>query len=202
MKIRTWTFVGILALLVAFVSCDRDDDDDDIPGNEIGRFEATVTGDITTEFNGVAVYALYQHIETDELFFTVGFGGNNGDYAINVWFVRGGDYPGNDTYGVVSFDQEEMEDDLWFFDVDEFVGLSIVQDQEATQEIEVYFSESGTISFEMTGQNILTGEFDITVTGYVMDLPTKQDEELQISISGTFNAVPGEVQFPNLNGLQ
>jgi hypothetical protein len=201
MKVRTWTFVGILALLVVFASCSRDDDDDDIPGNEIGRFEATVTGDINTDFEGVAVYALYQHIETEELFFTVGFGGNNGDYAINVWFVRGGNYPGDDTHGVASFDQEGMEDDLWFFEMEEFVGLSIVQDQEATEAIDVYFTESGTISFEMTSQNILTGEFDITVTGYTMNLNTKQEEELQISISGTFNAVPGEVQFPNLNGI-
>lgn len=198
MKIKIWQYVGVIALLVAFVACDRDDDDiDDIPGDEIGRFEATITGDVTAEFEGVAVFAQYQHIETDELFFTVGFGANNGQ-TINIWFVRGGEFPGNDTYAVHSFDVEEMEDDLWFFDVDDFVSFILIQHQQNAGELEVYFSESGTITLQLTEQNILTGDFSIDATGYRMDMTEPSEEELNISISASFNAVAGEVQFPNL----
>jgi hypothetical protein len=199
MKIKIWKYVGVIALLVAFVACDRDDDDiNDIPNDEIGRFEATMTGDVTAEFEGVAVFAQYQHIETDELFFTVGFGADNGSQIINIWFVRGGEFPGNDTYAVHSFEIEEMEDDLWFFDVDDFVSFSLVQEQTNTGELEVYFSESGTITFELTEQNILTGDFSIDATGYRMNMTELSEEELNISISASFNAVAGEVQFPNL----
>ena len=200
MKIKTWKYVGVLAILVAFVACDRDDDDiDDIPGDEIGRFEGTITGDVTAEFEGFAVFAQYQHIdEADELFFTVAFSAEIGNQTLTIWFVRGGDFPGNDTYAVRSFDVEEMEDNLWFFDIEEFIGFSLIQHQQNAGEIDVYFSESGTITMELTGQNILTGEFSIDATGYRMNMTEQSEEELQISISASFNAVAGDVQFPDL----
>jgi hypothetical protein len=199
MKIKTWKFFGAIALLVAFVACDRDDDE--IPDDEIGLFEATITGDITAEFEGIAVYTQYQHTETGELVFTLGFWAENGSHTLSVWFVRGGDFPENDTYAVHPLNVEEMEDDLWFFDPDDFVSFSMVQHQQNAGELEIYFSESGTITFEMAGQNILTGDFSINATGYRMNMTeaSEEEEELNISISASFNAAPGTVQFPDLS---
>ena len=194
-------FMGVAALIVTMMAC-NDDDDVIVHDMEPGTSEVTVTGDIEFEFEGVAIYSGYSHPQTGENFFTIAFG-NQGNEVINIWFIRSGDVPPNGTYTVQSFSMEEVVDNDWFFEMGEFVAFSTRQ---VGQNVEFFFSQSGTISLEDTGDNTFAGEFNFTASGFAVDLQQTEEGEgetdipdiLEVQFSGKFNALQNQVPLPPL----
>ena len=187
-------FFIVAAFLVAMMGCDRDDDND-VPDMEPGTFEAVITGDVEATLQGVAIFTEYTLDGLpDEIFFTLGMGASD-EEPVNIWFVRGGAFPGEGTYDIQPFDLEGMEPDNWFFDVPEFINFSLRQLNQEQQEL--YFAESGTISFEMVeNDTAIRGDFEFGATGSVIGQEGDEPEVRQIQFSGSFYAVFGTVQFP------
>jgi type 1 fimbria pilin len=108
MSNKRWFFAGVAALLFTMSACNNDDNDVEVYDMEPGTFTATITGDVETVFEGVAIFTEYQHQATGELFFTIGFGSSS-EEAINLWFVRTGQFPGGGTYNIQQLNLEDME---------------------------------------------------------------------------------------------
>jgi hypothetical protein len=182
-------FIGVAALIFTMVSCNNDDNDI-IHEIEPGTFEASITGDFETQMAGVAVFIDYVDQMTGERAFLLGFGSSNQE-IMNIWFLRAGEYPGDGTYDIQPVDFEDMQEEDWFLNVQEFVSYS---ERMINEQYELFITESGTISLEMTGDFTITGEFGITATGYLMDEegPVEEQETSQVQITGSFNAVPGQ----------
>ncbi len=196
MKSNLLNYVGVAALLIAFSACDRNDNDIEPPDEDLGTFEATISGDVSASFEGTAVFAEYHDPETEERFFTIAFGSPLNGRALNIWFVRGGEFPGAGTFNIQQLDMEELEED-WYFDKEEFVGFFLFHSDDQAEPMELYFTESGSITIELTDHNSIRGDFDVTASGMSMDFEQQQQEELQIQITSTFHAAFGEVQFPD-----
>jgi hypothetical protein len=201
MKKHISFYAGIASLIILISSCSRDDDELIVHDMEPGTFEATITGDVESSFEGVAIYTEYMNQVTGEFFFTIGLGSTT-DEAISLWFVRGGEYPGEGTYNIQSFERADLDDAEWFFEPQDFVNLGVRQ---PGQEVELYFSQSGSITFEPGVENTIAGEFEFTATGSHMNQENQGEETgetdpaeevWEIVISGTFNAAFGEVPLP------
>jgi hypothetical protein len=192
-------YAGIAAILILFSACSRDDDEVIVHDLEPGTFEATITGDVESVFEGVAIYTEYFNQETEEYFFTIGLGSTTDGEAASLWFVRSGEYPGEGTFNIQSLESADLENAQWFFETQNFVNLSVRQPD---QEIELYLSDSGSITFEQNTTNTIAGEFELTATGSLMN-PTDETDEVpevwEIVITGTFNAAFGEVPLPSFN---
>ena len=202
-----WKYTGIAALLFTMSACE-DDDNDIIHDIEPGTFEVTISGDVEAEFEGSAIFTEYEHPETGDRFFILGFGTPQDTKMLNMWLVRTGEYPGDGNFDISQFDPEDFDEENWLFLADEFVNISITINQ-VNQEFEIdeiYFSDSGTITLELTGDNTVTGEFDFSATGFLFEMDeiaenkevneNESDELLEVNFSGSFNAVSGQVQIP------
>jgi hypothetical protein len=180
-------FIGVAALIFTMSSC-NDDDNDIIHEIEPGTFEASVTGDFEAQMEGVAVFIDYFDQFTGERAFILGFGSSNQE-IMNIWVLRAGEYPGDGTYDIQPVDFEDMEQEDWFLNVQEFVSYS---ERMVEEQYELFITESGTVSLELTGDNTVTGEFEIAATGYLMDQEGPAEEGSQVVISGNYNAIPGQ----------
>jgi hypothetical protein len=189
-------YAGIAAIVILFSACSRDDEEIIVHDLEPGTFEATISGDVESVFEGVALYTEYFNQETEEYFFTIGLGSTTDGEAASLWFVRSGEYPGEGTFNIQSIEREDVENSQWFFEPQDFVNLSVRQPD---QEVELYFSESGSITIEPNTTNTIAGEFELVATGTLMN-PTDDTDEVpevwEIVITGTFNAAFGEVPLP------
>jgi hypothetical protein len=196
MKYSRTYYAGLVILFITIFACSRDDDEEIVQDLEPGTFEATITGDVESVFEGVAIYTEYFNQETEEYFFTIGLGSTTDDEAASLWFVRSGEYPGEGTFNIQSFERAELDNAQWFFEPQDFVNLSVRQ---PGQEVEIYFSDSGSITFDQSSENTISGEFELIATGTLMDQSQNTDEAPQvweIMVSGTFNAAFGEVPLP------
>ncbi len=184
-------YLSITALMLAMVACDRDDDDD-VPDMEPGTFEAAISGDVESTLEGSAIFTEYVHEMTGEYFFTLGMSAAV-EENVSIWFVRSGQFPGDGSYTIQPFDLDEMDEELWFFEVDQFINFNI---REVNQQSELYFAESGTITMELVDDDTaIAGDFEFAATGSVMG----QEGEVtpvEVQFSGSFYAVFGTVQFP------
>ncbi len=194
-----WRYVGVAVLIFTVYAC-NDDDNDIVHDIEPGTFQVTVSGDVEAEFEGSAMFSEYEHMETGEQFFILGFSSTTETEMFNMWLARTGMFPGDDTFDIQQLNFEEFEEEEWYFQAEEFVNFSIKQ---VNQEYEMYFSESGTITLEMTGDNTVTGEFDFSATGFLFEIENGEakneefnEDELEVNFSGSFNAMPGEVPIP------
>jgi hypothetical protein len=199
-------YAGITAVIILFSACDRDDEEIIVHDLEPGTFEASITGDVESVFEGVAIYTEYLNQVTGEFFFTIGLGSTTANEAISLWFIRSGEYPGDGTYNIQSIELADLDNNNeWFFEQPDFVILSVRQPD---QEVELYFSDSGSITLEQNEANTVTGEFELTATGSLMNQTETQTEGeenneepevWEIVITGTFNAAFGEVPLPAFN---
>ncbi len=180
-------FIGVAALIFTMYSC-SDDDNDIIHDIEPGTFEASVAGDFEAQIDGVAVFIDYFDQFTGDRAFILGFGSSNQE-IMNIWVLRAGEYPGDGTYDIQPVDLEDMEQQDWFLDVQEFVSYS---ERMVDEQYELFITESGTVTLELTGDNTVTGEFEINATGFLIDQEGLAEETSQVQITGSYNAVPGQ----------
>jgi hypothetical protein len=191
MNNRFLKYAGIAALFLTMTSCSDDSNTIDMGP---GTFKIVITGDVETEFEGFALFSEFADQINGRLFFAMSLISNQGE-NIKTWFVRSGQFPGNDTYLIELFAREDMDDIGWVFGTDEFVGFFI---REVELEQDLFFSDSGTITLQLTTDNTMYGDFEFVASGrprYSM-IGEAEPEQMDVHISGRFNAMFGEIQFP------
>ncbi len=184
---KVWKFSWIIAMLLVFAACETDDEVDE-PLRDPGTFEAEVTGDVEYEIEGSAQYAEYTHPETDDAFFAMSLESDDGQ-SFRIWFVRGSEFEGPDTYHIQEFDIEGMGEE-WVYEVEEFVSFAL---NELNEEAEMYISNSGSITIDEAPENNLEGDFEFTAIGFEIENP---EEFFQVTIEGEYNSEFSEIQFP------
>ena len=191
MSIGFLKFAGIAALFLTLTSCSNDSNIIDMGP---GTFEVVITGDVEAEYDGFAIFAEYADQITGQLFFAMSLTSNEGE-NIKTWFVRSGQFPGNDTYFIEPFTREEMNDPGWLFGTEEFVSFFM---REVELEQDLFFSNSGTITLQLTTDNTMFGDFELVAAGYPRHSMIGEDEpeEMEVHLSGRFNAIFGEIMFP------
>ncbi len=181
---KTNKTVSLLALffLFAATACDDDNDDNDMPDPDVSGYSFTVDGDVEFDAEGQAVFADYFDPEFDEDLFTLSMiPEENEGVIMNLSFIKSGSRPGTGTYPIEYHD--EIEGDGFLEDA--FAArLNINIEDDETPVIYLFEAEEGTITFDQSSSNRVSGNFSFHATGY----DVMEDQELHVNVSGSFDA--------------
>jgi hypothetical protein len=154
-----------------------------------GFFSVNVSGDLDWSFEGFAAFGETNNPETDQEVFIVVMSDNEGE--ANFSFAKGGDRPGTGEMNIGNIDFEDIDDDFMFPE-DYFLATLL---NFAGAEFYVFASNEGNINITESTAESFAGNFSYTATGM---LATQPINELNINIEGSFNAIMGDVEIPNL----
>ncbi len=186
---KTNKIIGLLAFffMIAFTACD-DDNDNDLDMPEMGSFSLSISGDMDYQTEGMAYFGHYYDPEFGEDIFIVSLA-EGIETTFNMFFIKSGDQPATGQHAVVSFDFEEDGD----LPSDAFVSSITIQfDNNDAPEIYFLQAEAGSINIQESSNNRVNGSFEYDGTGFHTMVP---EEELEISVSGEFDAIfadPGD----------
>ncbi len=192
--IKQSKMIGLMAFLFlsAFTACDDDNDDNGMPDPGAASYSFTVTGDVEFDAEGEVFFAAYYDPEFEEDIFLLNMMPKDDAADMNLMFIKGGSQPGTDTYPIVYHDEMEAGGFL----EDAFVSrFNVTFEENDMPTIYFFEAEEGSITFEESGSDRVSGSFSYHAKGYnVME----EANELHIEISGTFDAAyadPGDPDF-------
>ncbi len=162
-------------------------DPDPDPGME--DFSATLSGDVDAGLAGQALFANVTDDDTGEEVFLINLSDNESDS--HIWFGTAGDRPGADTYPIVDIDFDDFDPDV--YPDEAFIGIAFLETEGTTIYI---FSNEGSIILDESTPNTVAGSFDFSATGIDLANPLV---EMDIHITGTFDAKGGDIDIPGLN---
>ncbi len=181
-------YLVIAGMVFAVPACSDDDNDmDPTPPDEQGTFTFSMSGDMEGSFEGFAVFGEMNDPETNEKIFFISLVADADGTSLG--FLKLGEQPSASTYPIEGIDFEDIEDDLPF-------GKNyFIASINTTVEEQMYFfvSHQGSITFHESSANTLTGTFEFTAIGLYSADP---ENELTVSITGSFNAIHGETSPP------
>ncbi len=194
--IRTGKYFFSLFLILGLASCDEDDPFD-LPSDRLdyGTFRGELKGYIESGVFGQAYFSQFvddldnPQKYTYGIYLEAGVPGN----SIHIWFVRGGDVPEEKTYQIDDLEEEDMDNlSEWIYEIENFRAwiISYFDDKE-----ELFFSDEGTITIEVTSDIHVEGEFDFVATGFESDEGNNEPKEIVVEFSGKFLARQGEFSF-------
>ncbi len=161
-------------------------DPDPDPGLE--DFTATLSGDVDAELSGQALFANVTDDDTGEDVFLINLSDN--ESSSNIWLGMEGDRPDADTYPIVEIDFEDFDPDV--YPDGAFIGISFLDAEGTTIYI---FSNEGNVTLDESTPNSVAGSFDFSATGFDITNPL---DELDIQITGDFDARGGDIDIPGL----
>ncbi len=172
---KNW-FVCLSGLmLLVFASCKKNSTS---PDSKKGTYNITISGDINKTLKGdVALYGT--DTSSDGAMFAVGIGASNvsmnntSSDASNYLFIgRYGGKPGKGTYEFMNVDGAGSEG---------FIATGSVNSNIP------YYSVSGTLDINESGNSTVGGDFTIQAMGFQQN--GNSIDTLNITVQGTFNAV-------------
>ncbi len=174
-----------LALPVGITACNENGtgpDDDDLAE---ATFEASVTGDMTAEFDGTAVFGEATDPETGEDFWVLILtSGDSETTGRTIYFGREGARPGGGTISLANVEDDDPESGevfaLYFDYTQGAYGL--------------FASTGGTLTITHSSSDDMAGSFAIEAAGTVVQ--GNEAVDVEITITGTFNADNGSVGLP------
>jgi len=191
------------ALLFFVTACDsggsNDNDHGDNgngdTGNDQGQVSFSITGEgVDESFTGNAFFATGEDPESgEEAFVVYSFAGDEftpeegGTYAI---LGRSSSRPSTGSYSFANLENNNNPDVLR----DQFTLMISMGRQNGDQVSETYFSSSGGLEITASSSDRIAGEFDLTGQGFTFD--GNQPQEVEVSISGSFDAPGGEYFSP------
>ena len=185
-------FSYLLSFLFLFALAACSDDDNDVPDpdpdQDPASFTITYTGDIEAEIEGTAFFSETTDPDTGEDVFVIYLHSQEMD-GTSISFAKKGLQPGAGSFPIANIDMDADQVDL---PENEFLAWGNMHYNEAPMYI--YYSDEGTLNLEQSDDNNVIGAFEFSATGLSTDDPMT---ELDIEISGSFNAVYGEVPDPD-----
>ena len=180
-------------LIAALVlgACGSDKNDPAGPGNPAdGQFEATVTGDVETDFGGAADFGSVDDPDYGEgvLIQLSEVGGSGLIQMVRI----GSALPSPGTHPVAdALNGTPADGDF----------VIIITDGPANNPDAIFVATGGTVSVEQSSSSELSGEFSFDATGVLTSDP---ETELTVSITGTFSAEPMAqgVMVPSIKSLK
>lgn len=166
-----YIFGFILLFTVAFFfGCD-DDDGPTGPEGE-GSFTVTISGDISRQFSGSAVFAINKEQGEEGFALALAAGEDNEETLMLVsFFLVTGTPPGKGTY-VIGESATETIFHSWYNATGEYN--------------EMFFAESGSITVNSSSNTRFAGSFQYTAKGWISG---DYETEKEVNITGNFDAV-------------
>jgi hypothetical protein len=184
---RTLALTLALALPIGISACDDDgtSPDDDLTS---GSFEATVSGGLTGEFSGDAFFGETTDPTTGNTFWVMILSSGSETSGRTIYFGRvGASRPGTGTLDLVDLSTDQPGSGglfAWFFD---FTG------QASTG---FFNSTGGSMTVNQSSGDAMTGTFTIEASGTAIQ--AGQPVEIDVEITGSFNASSGQVGLPSV----
>lgn len=186
MTTRKLSYLLSFLMLLAMGACSDDDNDvpDPDPDLDPASFTITYSGGIEAEVEGQAVFSETTDPDTGEEVFAI-FLHSEDMGGTAIYFGKQGPQPGTGSFPIANIDMDADQVDL---PENEFMAWGSMHHEELPRYY--YFSDSGTLNLEQSDDNSAIGAFEFSATGYSTD---DLENELDIQISGSFNAIYGEV---------
>jgi|GEM_PF-1419213 len=190
MTTRKLSYLLSFLMLLAFTACSDDDNDvpDPDPDPDPASFVITYSGDIEAEIEGTAYFGETTDDETGEDIFAIYLHSDDME-GTTLWFGIKGDQPGSGSYTIAMLDWDGHE-----FDWPENDFLSWGNMQYDGAPVYMYYSAGGSINLEESDSEKVLATFDMDAAGFSTDDP---ETELDIQISGSIHALPGEIPDPD-----
>ncbi len=153
-------------------------------------FTASVTGDITTEMEGRALFAELTDDDTGETGFFINLSAWDEDMN-QVYLGRGGERPGEGEFSIAPIDLDEA-DDIGDLPADDFTGFLIVQ---TDQGLAYLAADGGDITLTHSSADLVTGSFSFDATGFAPPNPLP----ISVQINGDFEAEGGDFAIPDID---
>ncbi len=186
MTTRKLSYLLSFLILLAMGACSDDDNDvpDPDPDLDPASFTITYSGDIEAEVEGHAVFGETTDPDTGEEAFAI-FLHSEDMGGTAIYFGKQGPQPGTGSFPIANIDMDAGQVDL---PENEFLAWGSMHHEELPRYH--YFSDSGTLNLEQSDDSNVIGAFEFSATGFSTDDP---ETGLDIQISGSFNAIYGEV---------
>lgn len=161
-----------------------------------GSFTLEISGDINRTIEGEAFFGGATDPETGNQGFVVGMNTSHSDDESSApegaWLVTDdSDRPGTGSYPILNADNyEEGDSGFWSF------ALPLQGENQQNQTI--VFSTSGSVNISSSSSDNVAGSFNMKATGFTLD--GQQQKEINVTISGDFDAIGGDVTLPGLGG--
>ncbi len=192
MTTRKLSYLLSFLMLLALSACSDDDNDvpdpDPDPDPDPATFVITYSGDIDAEIEGTAYFGETTDPDTGEDIFAIYLHSEEMD-GTTLWFGSKGTQPETGGYNIGTIDFEDAEVD---WPDDDFLAYGNMQlDIDPTYG---YYSVEGSINLEESDAERVIATFEMDAAGYASDDPMT---ELDIQISGSIHASPGEIPDPD-----
>lgn len=186
-KIGLYLLIGLMTL--AFSACSDDDDNgaDPTPPGEHATFTLTMSGDLEGTLGGLAIFGEISDPETEEDMFFISLVADEGGTSLG--FFKLGGRPATTTYPIEGLDFEDLDDDLPFGETYFMVTMNTMH----MDQMHMFASDEGSIAFDESSGNALSGVFDFTASGYSVEEPLL---ERNIVINGSFHAIEADDDPP------
>jgi hypothetical protein len=178
-------FAVTLALALPFTIAACNDDGGPTGVDGATTFTATVSGDVSTSFEGQAHFGQATDPQTGETGWVVWMSTTEDpNTGQNIYLVRQGTRPGTGTHAFVDLDHIEQTDGIGALYLD-FSGGQLAT---------VMASTGGTLTLTESSDNRVRGSFSIQAEGIALD--QGEPFEGSVTIAGEFSATTGSVFFP------
>jgi hypothetical protein len=178
MKATKWMTLAAVAVMAT--ACGGDDNDGGTgPGGRLGSFNADVTGDLETSFDGWALFGA-QSEEGGE-----GFGlvmseiddANDAGGTITIVRLNATSLPTGE-YDIKAFESAANDGDV----------VVLATDSNGDELAAIFTSTGGTLNVTTSNANSLKGTFTVEMVGQVFEDP---ETEYTITVEGSFDAEKG-----------
>jgi hypothetical protein len=176
-----------ILLFVLSLSACKDDDEPDVVDKDPGTYEVTVTGDTEGKFSGMALFSHGVDPDTDTEIFALMLSPTS-QQGITILFAKSGSRPAKGTYPIklLDIDWDDDDDDDWEFISTDFVAWAFKGSE--VEGGEWYFSKSGSITFNTSTPEKMSGGFDLSAMGIKIS-DEFEFEEIEAQFKGSFNAI-------------
>lgn len=189
---------AFLLLAIAFTfslsACDsggsNEEDDDDISEVDDGEAAVSIDGDPSGSFDGYAYFFDVVDEEEGEPYFGLMLNNTDsetpGQSGQFIWIARQSSRPSSGQYDFATIDEETTD-----LQSDQFVAvaLSIVEEDNTTA---YYLSHGGTLTITSSSDDRVAGSFSIEASGFQFNSETQENEEVDVTLEGTFDANPAD----------
>lgn len=182
----------ILSLILIMTGC-NDDFGTDPPQPVESFFEASVSGAVTRDYRGTAIFGLFTDPQTEAEGILFELISDDPLELQGIGFTgKMAQVPAVNSYSIVKFENlnENGENPLTYLEDETFIGLFIPgQDGEHS---DLFASEEGNIDIIERSDDRLIGEFTFSAFGYRLDDIT---DTVWVDIEGQFEAARVEIQL-------
>jgi hypothetical protein len=178
-----------LALPIGTAACGDDNGTGPDDGLATATFTASVSGDLSSEFQGQAFFGEATDPETGDDYWVLILTTGSQNSGQTVYFGRRGARPGNGTSNLTDIEDSDL-------DVEAGQIFALYLDFTSQQSYGVFASSGGTLTVSESSGSKMTGTFSIQATGTSVQGQTPV--EVNVTITGEFNAQNGNVGFPGV----